>query len=112
MTVQPPESSTYSNYSAFPSEPENPFRAIKGDVFTTVQEYFTEVDASFQIGFAGNLTSVRIAVTVNTDDAGNVTGDEDKVEIATARADLDFMNQHWTEFYAAAVAALEEIPVV
>ncbi|WP_020142357.1 hypothetical protein [Terracoccus sp. 273MFTsu3.1] len=108
MTVQP-EATTYSHYSPFPSEPENHFRAIKGEVFTDNQQFVTQIDIAYQIGFAGQVTSVRLNVAVDTDEHG-VPLYDGMDEVNAAKADLEFMHQHWIEFYAAAKSALEEIP--
>lgn len=112
MTIQTAEPTAFSNYAIFPSEPDNHFRAIKGEVFTDVQPYFTQVDTAYQIGFAGQVTSVRIGVGIDTDEQGVPLYEPAREEIARAKADLDFMHQQWIEFYTAAKSALDEIPLV
>lgn len=110
MTVQTPESTTYSNYAIFPSEPENHFRAIRTEVLTEREQNFLQIDAGYQLGFAGSLVSVRLGVAIGIADDGSIQFEEGRQEAAEAKADLEFMNQQWIEFYTAAKSAFDEIP--
>lgn len=109
MTLQT-QSSTYSNYSPFPSEPDNQFRAIKGEVLTDVEPNWMTVDASYQIGFAGSIASVRLGVDLGITDDGKIQFTEGLAALESAKADLEFMHQNWLDFYTAAKSALDEVP--